>query len=273
MTNSFVLAAQWPQFDLPTLPSGWAYFSTWQDALFTLVSLGLAILFVIWWRQQSRQWFRVVMTALLGALLFCIGSYYIFVVYPYQVGCDELCTGWRGFPRPVAVITLEDQTLLGPLDFLANLILLWLILLTVAVVWRILIISLGWRQRSLRTKIVMVLAVWVIPWALLPRFLDPPQPTVAAEDQRVANNALRTAEFTYRITGLWVQRLALEDIRQARGEEGFASLSNDIASKQVCLKGYTYFYLPWSRYRILLEASGVSSVRMIQMPLGGSCWQ
>ena len=41
---------------------------------------------------------------------------------------------------------------------------------------------------------------------------------------------------------------------------------------QVCLRGYTYFYLPWRRYRINLEATGVTALGLAELPLTGSCW-
>lgn len=282
-----------PDLPLPQLPPGWSYFVTLRDVLFLVIVLVMISLLITWWRQQSSNWFRVVVSALLGAILFCIGSYYVFVMPPYSVGCATLCTGWRGFPRPIAVVTVDDLSLVGPLDFSANLLLLWLILLTTTVLWRILITGVNWEGRSLRTKFLLFVFFWIFPWALLPRFISPPQPIVSGEDLRVANNALRAAEFTYNITGLWVQRLALEDVRSSSGlsqlleseatsgdgsglsvlNEGGSDVAvSTLSSKQVCLKGYTFFFLPWRRYRLVLEASGVSSVQMVQVPLSGSCW-
>ena len=291
---------QLPSIELPTLPDGWTYFLTVQDTVFTILILILNLLLVIWWRQQSRFWFRMMMSTLLGAVGLCIGSYYIFVVRPYAVGCAEMCTGTRGFPRPIAMIGLDEVTRVGPLDFGSNLALLWLLLLTATVLWRILTATVDWSSRSIRTKTLFVVAFWIAPWALLPRFLSPPQPLVSGEDLRIANNALRAAEFTYNITGIWIQRLALEDIRQggsnlveadsppsqsaedvanelngivlSSGDASTVSSITDTNTKQVCLRGYTYFYLPWSRYRIILEPSSVSSMQMEPLPLSDSCW-
>lgn len=260
--------------NLPTVPDGWVYFATWQDAIFSVLALILIALLIVWWKQQAALWFRVSIASLLVAVLLSIGSYYIFVIAPYEVGCAELCTGWRGYPRRFALVALDESTWVGPLDFAVNLILLWLLILTTTVVWRILSVTLNWRQRPVRARILAFLAVWLIPWAMLPRFLNPPQPVFAGEDLRVANNALRAAEFTYNITGLWVQRLAVEDIRTVEGIGGAVAIAGQNATtKQVCLRGYTYFYLPWSRYRILLEPASVSSVQMLPVPLTGSCWK
>lgn len=283
--------SQFLDLPIPGLPPGWSYFSTLQDGLFVLGVIVLIALLIVWWRQQSRNWFRITVAALLGAVLLCIASFYLFTVSPYSVGCADMCTGWRGFPRPVAIVALDNTSLIGPVDFATNLLVLWLILLTATVLWRILIISVDWGSRSIRTRFLLILFFWLVPWGLLPRFLGPPQPVVGGEDLRVANNAIRAAEFTYNITGLWIQRLAIEDVRSSEGimqqrtvgdilasedDNGTGGQSNDVVSplsaKQVCLKGYTFFYLPWQRYRIVLEATGVSSVQMTPVPLSGSCW-
>lgn len=284
---------EFSDFTLPRLPAGWSYFATLQDGFFVVVIVLLITLLITWWRQQSRHWFRITTAALLSAIVLCIASFYVFIVPPYEVGCTALCTGWRGFPRPLALITLDGMSWIGPIDFGMNVALLWLIVLTVTMLWRILILSIGWENRLYRTRFLLIIFFWMVPWALLPRFLEPPQPVVIGEDLRVANNAMRAAEFTYNLTGLWVQRLSIEDIRSSRGlgesvepEEGVGDADqgranpgsrgeafSSLSSNQVCLRGYTFFFLPWQRYRIVLEASGVSSVQMIPVPLTGSCWE
>ncbi|MEM7125858.1 MAG: hypothetical protein AAF702_06005 [Chloroflexota bacterium] len=264
---------QLPTITLPNLPDGWVYFASWQDGVFSVVVLMLILLLIIWWRQQSLRWFSVAVASLLMGLLLCIGSFYLFLVEPYQVGCPEICTGWRGFPRAVALVLPNQMTYIGPLDFISNLLLIWLIVLTFTVVWRILTLTVDWPQRSLRVKVLCFVALWILPWAMSPRFLNPPQPTIAGEHLRVANNALRAAEFTYKITGFWIQRLAIEDIREAP-DIGVPIIiaGEDAVAKQVCLRGYIYFYIPWSRYRIVLEPTSVSSIEMQVLSLSESCW-
>ena len=115
---------------------------------------------------------------------------------------------------------------------------------------------------------MIILLLVVVPWALLPRFLEPPQPITSGEELRLVNNARRAAESTYRLTGLWVQRLALEDLRQlAPNPLSEAAPNESEVRSQVCLRGYTYFYLPWRRYRISLEATGVTALGITELPL------
>ena len=47
------------------------------------------------------------LATLLAALVLCQGSYYFFVVPPHLASCPAGCTGWRGFPLPVAQIALD----------------------------------------------------------------------------------------------------------------------------------------------------------------------
>jgi len=262
-----------PDFAFPELPEGWSYFASWQDGFFALAGLLLITLMIIWWRQQTDHWFRIVALFLLSAIILCISSFYIFQVPPHHVSCVDTCAGWRGFPRPFATFEPSGISRVAPLDFALNLLLLWLLLMGAGVIWRLLGIAARWPERSTRVKLLFVLIVCIAPWALLPRVLDPPQPTPRGEDLRIANNARRAAEFTYSITGLWVQRLALEDMRLAPLDETAELAATQAgAAQQVCLRGYTYFYLPWRRYRIELEPSGVTALHLTEFPLSEPCW-
>jgi hypothetical protein len=258
---------------MPDWAEGWVYFAD-------LVDLGLAVmggllitLLIVWWRQQTRNWFRIIMATFLAALLLCIGSYYLFVVPPYLASCPTGCTGWRGFPLPFAQIDLNGVSRVALLDFLLNLLMLWLLWLGASLVWRLLAVAIRWDNRSWRSKLLFVIVLVLLPWALLPRVLDPPQPAAVGEDLRMAVNARRSAEFTYRITGVWLQRLALEDIRRSEPIANPESLFGATEVNEVCLRGYTYFYLPWRRYRITLDPSGVTALNLTEVPLAGSCWE
>ena len=101
----------------------------------------------------------------------------------------------------------------------------------------------------------------------------PPQPATTGEELRLVINAQRAAETTYAVTGLWVQRLALEDLRQL-SPNPLAEQTPDLAAirSQVCLRGYTYFYIPWRRYLVSLEPTGVNALEFLELPLSGSCW-
>lgn len=250
----------------------WVSFAGWQDALLAGLALLLALLVLIWWRQQTRHWFRLGAGLALVSLLLSIASFYLFETPAHFASCPQGCLGWRGYPRPFATVDFEGQAVITPLDFALNWLMLWLIWLVASVLWRILAIGFRWNERATRLRVLFALLVFVLPWALLPRLLNPPQPQPHGEDLRLAINARRAAEFTYRITGFWVQRLALEDVRQVRpaGELDFDT-ANQVGS-QVCLRGYTYFFIPWSRYRIDLDMSGVTPLSLTQRPLDEPCW-
>jgi hypothetical protein len=259
--------------NLPVWPQDWVYFADVQDGVLALAAVLLLLLLVIWWRQQTRHWFRIVIATLLAAVLLCVGSYYFFVVPPHYASCPPGCTGWRGFPLPVARISLDGISRTFPLDFLLNLLMLWLLWLGASLVWRLCAMAVRWENRNWRDKLAILLLIVALPWALMPRVLDPPQPRASGEDLRLAVNARRSAEFTYRITGIWVQRLALEDVRRSSSTRNPGSLFGETVVNEVCLRGYTYFYLPWRRYRITLDPSGVTALRLAEVPLEGSCWE
>ena len=263
-----------PAETLPGLPPGLTYFADWRDLLLALAGLLSLGLLAIWWRQQSRHWHRVLSVTFLGAFGFSFLSLYFFVVPPYYAGCPEGCAGWRGYPMPIARIVIDGSTQVGLLDFALNTLLLWVVLLLLALIARIVANLVEWEQRAWRTRIALLAVLFLAPWALIPRHLEPPQPTPGGEELRLVNNARRAAESTYGVTGAWVQRLALEDVRQLSpnplGEEN-PNLAG--VRSQVCLRGYTYFYLPWRRYRISLEPTGVTALGLAELPLDGSCWQ
>lgn len=253
-------------------PTEWAIYVTWVEGLLALVGLLLITLISIWLRQQTAHWFRIVMSTFLLALSLCIAAYYLFVVPAYAVGCPQGCPGWRGFPLRFARIDVDGVSQIGPLDFLLNLLMLWLLWMAAVLIWGLLGYVMGWPNRSWRARLLFVFFAAVLPWALLPRIFDPPQPVIRGEALRLAVNASRSAEYTYGITGPWVQRLALEDMRTIVPEAGAETLFGDTPVNQVCLRGYTYFYLPWMRYRITLDPSGVTALSLAEVPLTGSCW-
>lgn len=254
--------------------SGLTYFADWRDLLLAIAWILLIILLAIWWRQQSRHWYRVLSLTFLGAFGLAFASIYFFVVPPYYAGCPEGCAGWRGYPLPIARIDVSGQTQVGLLDFALNVLLLWIVLLFLALIGRIAGNVVDWGQRSWRTRAAILVLLFAVPWALLPRYLEPPQPAPGGEELRLVNNARRAAESTYGVTGAWVQRLALEDVRQL-SPNPLAEANPNLAGvrSQVCLRGYTFFYVPWRRYRISLEPTGVTALGLAELPLDGSCWQ
>lgn len=248
-------------------------FADWRHLGLAGFGVVLLALMGIWWRQQTRRWYRIVAATFLTAVLLSVGSYYMFVTPPHHAGCPAGCTGWRGYPLPYARMDLDGGSRVAFLDYLLNLLMLWLLWLGASLVWRLLGIGFQWWNRSWRARLAFILVVAILPWAMLPRVLDPPQPSPKGEDLRLAVNAQRSAEYTYRITGFWVQRLALEDIRHPALGESPRAATEDGEETQVCLRGYTYFYLPWRRYRITLDPSGVTALNLEELPMEGSCWE
>lgn len=252
---------------------GWAYFADWQDLLLAVGGLVAVTLNIIWWSQQTRHWHRIAILTFLVAFVLSFASLYLFWVPPYYAGCSAGCTGWRGFPLPVARITFDGQTQIGLVDVLLNTLLLWLLVLVASLIGRIATVIFGFENRPRRVQAVAMLLFVLIPWALLPRYLDPPQPPTTGEELRLVTNARRAAEMTYGITGLWVHRLALEDLRQL-SPNPLGEQTPDLTAvrSQVCLRGYTYFYVPWRRYRVSLEPTGVNALAIVEVPLDGPCW-
>jgi len=138
---------------LPVWSNQWGHFAAWSDLPFAVAGLLLVFLLILWWRQQSSRWFSVAAGALLGALLLAIASFYIFVVPPHYAGCPAGCTGWRGYPLRMAVVQLDGQVEIAAFDFALNVLMLWLLMLTASVVWRILgeTLQLDARGRRWRT--------------------------------------------------------------------------------------------------------------------------
>jgi hypothetical protein len=259
---------------LPVWSREWVIYAGWRDLAFLFFGLVLILLLILWWRQQSSSWFRIAVATLLASLLLTIASYYLFVMPAYTVGCPAGCAGWRGYPLRIARVGLDGRSEIAVLDFALNVALLWLLWLTGSVVWRLAAVALRWELRSTRWKVGFLMLTILVPWALLPRVLNPPQPIVEGEDLRLINNARRAAEFTYGITGLVVQRLAVEDMRRnVQPGEGDATAAAVRPGSQVCLRGYTYFFIPWQRYRISLDANGATALNLVELPLSGSCWQ
>ncbi|MEZ4868848.1 MAG: hypothetical protein R3C14_46415 [Caldilineaceae bacterium] len=258
--------------DTPVWSDRWSYFATWSDSAFAAVSLLFILLILIWWRQQTRHWFRVLMITLLFALLMSIASYYLFVTPIHYANCPQGCAGWRGYPRPIAHIALDGVTHLGVIDFALNVLLLWLLWLVTLLLWRIASVALQWERQPRNVRVLLLVLVFFLPWAWLPRILNPPQPTLTGENQRLAINALRAAEFTYRITGFWVQRLAVEDVKQLEPAAETNLESVNRVGSQVCLRGYTYFFFPWRRYRIDLDGIGRTALKLTELPLDEACW-
>lgn len=253
-------------------PDDWVHFAGLTDLVLALSGLILGGLLLVWWSQQTRRWYTLFAATLLISTVLNVAAFYFFVVPPHSAGCLDICPGRIGYPLPFATISPAGDVRVYVIDFVLNLLLLWLLWLGGTVVWRFLSEAVELRARGWRFRLIFALAFVLLPWGLLPRYFEPPQAQVIGEELRLAVNARRAAETTYAVTGLWVHRLALEDIRYVPLEVPNIFGGIDRPQAQVCLRGYTWFYLPWRRYRVSLDRTGVTALNMQEMPLTGSCW-
>ncbi len=254
-------------------PDDWVHFANSTQLILGCIGLVVAAFLMIWWVQRTGRWYAVFAGTLLVSMLLNVAALYLFVVPPHSAGCLDLCPGRLGYPHPFATLSPSGTVKIYIVDFVLNLLLLWLMWLGGAIVWRLLSEAVELGERGLRFRLLFVVVFILVPWGLIPRYFGPPSADVSGDELRLAVNARRAAETTYSVTGLWVHRLALEDIRYIPLEVPDVLGGIDKPQAQVCLRGYTYFYLPWRRYRIKLDQTGVTPLNFQELPLTGSCWQ
>lgn len=266
------MRGQWP-VAATIWPEGWIHFAGITHLILGIAGLILGALLLIWWTQNTGRWYAVFAVTLLFSMVLNVAAYYLFVVPPHSAGCIDLCPGRIGFPLPFATLSTSGSVQIYIGDFLLNLLLLWLLLFGGVVLWRILSEAIQLRERGLRFRILYFVTFILLSWGLLPRYIGPPAARVTGDQLRLSVNARRAAESTYGVTGLWIHRLALEDIRYVPVEAPDAFGDIDKPQAQVCMRGYTYFYLPWRRYRVRLDQTGVTPLNFAELSLAGSCWQ
>ncbi len=266
------MRGQWP-VAVAIWPDGLVHFAGITHLILAIIGVILGTLLVIWWSQQTGRWYAVFAGTLLFSMVLNVAAFYLFVVPPHSAGCIDLCPGSLGFPLPFATLSPSGAVQIYIGDFLLNLLLLWLLLFGGVVVWRTLSEAIQLRERGLRFRLLSFVAFVLLSWGLLPRYFSPPAARVTGDELRLSVNARRAAETTYGVTGLWVHRLALEDINYVPLEvpDVFGGINKPQA--QVCLRGYTYFYVPWRRYLVKLDQTGVTALNFEELSLTGSCWQ
>ncbi len=243
-------------------------------ALAGLFGLLLAVLLVIWWRQRTTRWPLVVVLLILAAGIATALSAFLFKVPDYQAGCVAPCGGWAGYPLPMTS-TLSDGTVQVlpagiALSFLLHLLLL---LILGAVAYAILADRDAGTVRTRRT-VLLVVAV-VLLWGLVPRYASPPEPPVRGEVQRLAINAKRLAPAAVSDIDWRLQRLALEDVRPLprRVKADAPGLPPPEGPDwRICLRGYSFYYVPWRRVYIDLDATGTYAIGGGTLPLSVECW-
>jgi hypothetical protein len=107
-----------------------------------------------------------------------------------------------------------------------------------------------------------VILTVVLPLALAPVWLPPPQPDLPPAAQRLAINAARNWRWQLQGRRLTDYRLAVEDVRQ----------HPDGRRWRVCFRVYSWFYRPRTRLYIDLEPAGVRATGGGLIPLTASCW-
>lgn len=236
----------------------------WQAFLIGLLLASVALLQVIWWRQQSFRWSVV----LLGALVLAPGlswwSGIAFEVADYRAGCDGLCPGFRGAPVPFFRGAAAGGDFV-PWLFAVNCLVYLVVLLGWAMVMRSMMRSVAQEARhGIWIRLALGIALLVGPFALSPLYLPPPEAHVRGDPQRVAINARREVYLFDQESPLPILRVGLEDVRPRRdGQPGM----------RVCLRTYTFFYLPAGHMFLDMGPEGVHSNNGGVLPLNASCWE
>jgi hypothetical protein len=228
-----------------------------------LALLAVAILLAVWWRQQTFRWALVVALCLLLAPLLSWWSGSAFRVEPYRAGCDALCIGRAGAPIATARIDGEGETFL-PLGFAVNSLLYLALLLAWSAVVRSIAIRAGEVSRhAFLIQAALVVVLVAVPLALAPLFLPVPHAQARGDPLRIAINAQRELYMYDQDAASPVLRVGLEDVRpRADGEQGM----------RVCLRAYTFFYLPAGYLYLDMTPEGVHSNTGGALPNGASCW-
>jgi hypothetical protein len=244
---------------------------SWQAALLGAAISALVVLLAIWWRQQTRRWGLVLAACLVAAFLLSAWSGLAFHVPDYRAGCDGLCPGYRGAPIP----TYRGEAAGGvflPGMFLVNTLVYLVLLLGWSALARAVLVRVEYAQSPARgypsggawKQTLLAAILIVIPIALAPFYLPPPQAHVRGDPQRVAINAQREVYMYDQLSPMPVLRVGLEDVRP-RGD--------DQPGMRVCLSTYTLFYLPVGHMYLDMAPEGVHSTGGGVLPRQQSCWE
>ncbi len=238
---------------------------SWEGAFLILAMLVLALLLIVWWRQQSFRWpiWLVMFLALAPLLSWWSGK--AFQVAAYRAGCDGLCPGYSG--APVATLT-GDSAGNGFVAwrFALNSLVYLVVLLGWGAILRSILrrINQGRARRQGGFRALMAGALVVLPLGLAPLYLPPPEAQVRGDSLRVAINARREVYMYDQNARLPILRVALEDVRpRLDGQPGL----------RVCLRTYTYFYAPSGHMYLDMTPEGVHSNGGGVIGLDKTCWE
>jgi hypothetical protein len=237
--------------------------SPWFAIPIGLALLVAATLLTVWWRQKTFRWALVLCLCVLLAPLLSWWSGLVFRVEPYRAGCDALCVGRVGAPIATAQLDGNSETFL-PLGFALNSLLYLVLALAWLAVVRSVLVRVGETSRNpLLIQTVLALVLYLAPLALSPLFLPAPQARARGDPLRVAINAEREVYMYDQEAPAPVLRVGLEDVRpRVDGQPGM----------RVCLRAYTFFYLPAGYLYLDMTPEGVHSNAGGNLPNGASCW-
>ena len=230
--------------------------------LFTLFNILIIVLLIVWWLRWTPRGLEWIALFLLGAIGLSYLSGIIFHVPPYQAGCTGLCPGWRGYPFPTHYIETGNIPIFAPVSFVRNVFFYYAILLSFGALVAWLARQFRWPAQTWKRRLLFILVVIVLPLATLPMWLPPPQPDLPHPQQRLAINAARNWRWQLHLRSFMDRRLAVEDVRP----------TPDGQHQRVCFRIYTWFYLPYQRAYIDLDAPGVQAIDGAEIPLSESCW-
>lgn len=235
----------------------------WQAAVGGLGLIVVAVLMMIWWRQQSYRWIIVAAVCFTLAPLLSWWTGLIFQLPDYRAGCDGLCFGYSGAPVPFITGEAAGSQFL-PGMFLVN----TLVYLVIQLGWTMLLrtilngMQLPARGKTVRQLVISAFLI-ILPLASAPLILPPPEAHMRGDPQRIAINALREVYLYDNNAPLPVLRVGLEDVRPRQdGQLGM----------RVCLRAYTFFYLPLGSMYLDMTPEGVHSNAGGMLPLEMSCW-
>ena len=240
------------------------FLPTWTGILAGIGLIVVAVFLTIWWKQHTFQWITVLTACLIVAPLLSWWSGEVFVIEPYRAGCDALCVGYRGAPIATYRISGEGAAF-SRVGFAVNsLVYLVLALSWSAVVHAVLVRSGELWHNALLVQALLGLVLVVGPLALSPLFLPPPQAKVRGDPQRIAINAQREVYLYDQEAEAPVLQVGLQDVRpRSDGQEGM----------RVCLRAYTFFYLPAGNMFLDMTPEGVHSNAGGVLPNEVPCWR
>jgi hypothetical protein len=229
-----------------------------------LLGAVIAVLLTIWWGQQTYRWPLVAGLALLAAPGLSWWSARVFHIPDYRAGCDGLCPGFRGAPLPVFGSETAGAVFSPAMFVLNSLIYLVLLLAWSALLYALLVRGEHFNRVTGSGRRLGGVLLLIAPFALAPVYLPPPEASVRGDNQRVAINAEREVYLYGNQGSAPVLRVGLEDVRPR---------NDDSPGMRVCLRTYTFFYLPTGRMYLDMAPEGVHSTGGGVLQEDSSCWE